>query len=77
MMGFELEEIHNEHSVCNMKGSSNDGKSMISSFDDLATVPDDHSFAHSPWPRAQLLHLLDDSKAHPHVGQLTKHNMLS
>ena len=30
MTGFELEEIHNEHSVCNMKGSSNDGKSMIS-----------------------------------------------
>ena len=79
MMGFELEEIHNEHSVCNMKGSSNDGKSIISSssFDDLPAVPDDHSFAHSPWPRAQLLHLLDDSKAHPHVGQLAKYNMLS
>ena len=50
---------------------------ILPSLDDLPAVPDDHSFAHSPRPRAQLLHLLDDSEAHPHVRQLAEHNMLS
>ena len=75
-----LEDLHNEHSVYNnVKGMwwQDADNPSAPSLDDLPAVPDNHSLAHSPRPRAQLLHLLDHGEAHPHVRQFAKHNMLS